>query len=316
MKGTLNQKYLLMARFFLVFLRYMRSFSIIRILSYVHPGILPKNARDFFSTLDDLARAVLEKFLKQRPGENSDDRLVKKAAGIIMQCRHGGEVSQEELEKHAIKYLELKPWNALLELCKLQEDGHLDLSNWRQVDGTALQLVWRLKACSCVLGVTFGLLVAGCWVVGAIAFLLKLCHVAVLLLSDEPNTFAVLTTMFLLLNGIDGIVNVNTLLWWRVELFIFGGSDAQLSTEERYVLDAYLALLFEKLWETDQLRGLGRLAVLVQLDDDDLQQLVVEEDEVAKARTCWHVQNYIKECGHAGHCMRSHLSKLLIGMRD
>jgi len=75
------------------------------------------------------------------------------------------------------------------------------------------------------------------------------------------------------------------LLLWRVETFIFGGTDAVVSEEENHIMHAYFGLLIERVWDVKSLSTCQKLAVMLQLDDDDLQQLVVEES-TAKAPVC------------------------------
>jgi hypothetical protein len=311
-RDVVHPKYIFMAKFFVRYLRFLQTFSALRILSYVHPELLTKNAREFLSTRDDIARTILEKFLKLAPGQASDDRLILKATSIIL-LKDSVEDSCNLVDE-AKKRLEMKPWQAVKRLQVLDEGGHIDYATLPQVNGAALKYVWRLKVYMWIQYVLFGLIVLTCCVLGFAAFMVKLCHMAVLLLSDKPAGFEVLVALGLFFNGLVGIVSVNQLLWWRVETFVFGGSDAYLSTEERYVLDVYLAVLYKQIWESKDLHGLGKLATLVQLDEDDIQQLIVEEDEVAKAQVIWHVGNYIKKFGHAGHFMRSSLSQMLIGM--
>jgi len=305
-----HPKYVFMSKFFVRYLRFLASFSSLRILSYVHPELLAKNAREFFSTQDDIARAILEKFLKVEPGEESDDRLILKTTSIVL-LKHGAE-DEQKLTGTTTGYLAMNLSEAVKKLRELDKQGHID--NSLNVNRGALQYVRRLQVYTVIQSLLFGLIVLACCVVGVAAFLVKLCHLAVMLISDTPDTLHVFGSLALFFNGIVGIISVNQLLWWRVEVFVFGGSDAHLSTEERYVLDVYMAVLYEKLWTSTELRGMDKLAALVQLDEDDIQQLIVEEDEGNKAKIMARVGKYIRKFGHAGHCVRSELSTMLIGL--
>merc|ERR1719414_2650662 len=108
-------------------------------------------------------------------------------------------------------------------------------------------------------------------------------------------TLRIAGKLFLFLNSVLSILSVNELLWWRVETFVFGGADASVSTEERYILNTYLAALCMKIWESNQFGYAEKFAVLLQLDDDDLQQLIVEENHGDKRNVITTVKKYTKK---------------------
>merc|ERR1719461_2393204 len=94
------------------------------------------------------------------------------------------------------------------------------------------------------------------------------------------------------------MMHINSLLQWRVETFIFGGTDATISGEENYMLQVYLGLLMERIWALECVSTCEKLAIMLQLDDDDLQQLVIEESEV-KAQVSASIRRFMDKRGHS-----------------
>merc|ERR1712187_1054880 len=85
-------------------------------------------------------------------------------------------------------------------------------------------------------------------------------------------------TFLVFLNQVLGFLQVRSLLISRVETFAFGGSDAVMSTDERYLMAVYYARFAETVLKTSALSAFQKMAVFLQFDDDDLQQLIIEED--------------------------------------
>merc|ERR1740123_780896 len=107
-----------------------------------------------------------------------------------------------------------------------------------------------------------------------------------------------MTFFFLFLNLTMGMMQINSLFLWRVQTFIFGGSDAVVSGEENYIMQVYLGLLIERVWELESISTFEKLTIMLKLDDDDLQQLVVDESEV-KARVSASIRGFMDRKGHS-----------------
>merc|ERR1719410_2393553 len=94
-----------------------------------------------------------------------------------------------------------------------------------------------------------------------------------------------------------GVVSVNQLLLQRVETFVFGGADAHVTTEERFLLEVYLANLAETVWVSHFIPTYQKIAIMLKLDDDDLQQLIIEEDAHSKSAVTLSVKKFMYRSG-------------------
>mmetsp|Transcript_57597 Transcript_57597/g.150051 ORF Transcript_57597/g.150051 Transcript_57597/m.150051 type:complete len:80 (+) Transcript_57597:3-242(+) len=68
-------------------------------------------------------------------------------------------------------------------------------------------------------------------------------------------------------------------------------------------MSMYLAVLMDKVWNCKDLPLSQKLAIMLQLDDDDLQQLVIEEKDKQKGAIAASVRKWI----HANALEGSHL---------
>jgi len=266
---VVNLRYMHEAEFWLVDLPRLQNLSLFRLLAFAHPVLLDKRWRQFTSK-NEMSRAILESFFGCKDKYLTDEQLVDQVANLIIQ-------SGPSLEKdnRAEDLWNLDLWKALKKLraCK----GSLNFD--RQHNQEALDQAWRLNLLLFGERIFFGVLVNICFVVGSLEFFHKICR-CTLMLTDQ-DTFSMTDCLIyfaLFLNQTIGMMHVGLLLRLRVETFIFGGTDALVSTEERYVMRVYLALLVERIWDLD-LNVFQKIAIMLSLDDDDLQQLVVEESE-------------------------------------
>ena len=104
-------------------------------------------------------------------------------------------------------------------------------------------------------------------------------------------------------------MSVGYLLKWRLFRFIFGGQDARVSTEERFIQRMYLGLLAERIWENPKLSLTQKLVVMVTFDDDDIQRLVLQEFDDEKAKVLRAVRNSMK---NASTSHKDMISKKLV----
>lgn len=117
--------------------------------------------------------------------------------------------------------------------------------------------------------------------------------------KGQDLSWGIATIYFLaFLNQAMGIMSISRLLQWRIECFLFGGCDAVVSSEEQFIMQVYLGSLAEAVWDSEELRLSEKMAVMFQLDDDDLQQLVIEDAVQAKGNLLLQVKNYMIENQH------------------
>jgi len=135
-------------------------------------------------------------------------------------------------------------------------------------------------------------------IIGTSAFMLKIVIFCDLLIDPlVKNSWAYLW-LAVFGNQVVGSLNVAQLLLSRVEAFAFGGSDAFISVEEQFVMNMYLAALFEKVWKSNRLNMHQKIAIMLHFDDDDVQQLMIEEDQHIKSSIVLSVRQYMKVNGH------------------
>merc|ERR1712224_822344 len=101
------------------------------------------------------------------------------------------------------------------------------------------------------------------------------------------------STLFYI-NQAVSIVDMRQWLIFRIKAFIFGGSDALVSVEENFIMDAYLAIIAQKVFENRDFSSAQKFAVMMMLDDDDLQHLIVEEDLRVKSAVILGIRQYMQ----------------------
>lgn len=130
--------------------------------------------------------------------------------------------------------------------------------------------------------------------IGFGGLLAKLAEGSVLLTTADAPPYGVIFWIVAFVNQLLSVMTVEELLVWRVETFIFGGCDARVSSEERYIISTYRGHLLERIWASGEFNLRDKVVLSVQLHDDDLQQLIVEEDHCAKSRILASVKRHMQ----------------------
>jgi len=258
-----NPKYMHEATFWITDLPRLQNLSTLRLLAFAHPNLLVKRQKHF-STGDELARAVLEGVFRCNGKYFSDDQLSDEVAKVISQNgKTDNKFSAEEL-------LRWRPSDALRELRAWREAGNqLDTERYNP---EMLDKAWRMDLLLFGELLCFCSLTCICFTLGTVEFFHKICRLTLLLTDEETPLRTCMTFFLLFLNQTLGMMHINSLLQWRVETFIFGGTDAAISGEENYMLQVYLGLLMERIWALECLSTCEKLAIMLQLDDDEKAQ--------------------------------------------
>eukprot|EP00929_Paragymnodinium_shiwhaense_P102978 TRINITY_DN66245_c0_g1_i1.p1 TRINITY_DN66245_c0_g1~~TRINITY_DN66245_c0_g1_i1.p1 ORF type:complete len:543 (+),score=134.95 TRINITY_DN66245_c0_g1_i1:1155-2783(+) len=315
-RPIIQPMYLHMSRLFWRDLPRMQTFSMLRLLAYVHPDLIIKNRRKF-TMRESVARAILESFLRKPEDEVTDEELQQEVIQLLLRYVHADVSSVEERHRLAIAYMHLSNYE-LVRALLLQKDeleaalpvpSDLEAGRSQEVGScqtniAALNIKWRLKLVLFLEHVGFVLLCFFCGSVGVASFVSKLCFASVWLQAQEKDARAHAATaliVFAFLNQVMGIVSAKELLMERLEAFVFGGSDARLSAEERFIAKAYLANLTHKIWTCTFLTTWQKWTVMLLLGDDEFQGLIVEEDTKAKSAIILGVKQFMRENGYHRH---------------
>jgi len=277
----------------------LQNFSVLRVLQFAHPALLARRAEEFFTLRHEASRAVLERFLRLEPNTATDEELADRVLNIVLHSDHS-DYSPEVKKNWAGERLHLMTYEVLQLLSS--SPGIRSLCNQegeRDFDTGALQLLWRVRLVLFMEIVFFSVRVLLHASIGFAAFLVKLFDMSLLLSSANIHIAHALYSTFVLLNQVLGIVNLNQMLINRVQLFAFGGSDAQVSKEEGYLLQEYLAMLVERVWLSQSLSTFQKLAVMLQFCDGDLQELMIEEDPEVKSQVVLSVKQNMLKTGKA-----------------
>jgi len=321
-----DKKYLHVSRAFWTYLPMIQTFSAIRALAYVHPNLIKKNAKNF-SLHEQAARAILERFLRVDREESTPELLLEGFARIMIQHKHKDEDEETRLE-HASEYVNMTEYGAVQSLMSsLTAHGAAELMTMVKeengskaatprtpgnpdgddqffvcgnLDPSALGVGWRLSLLVLAEHMGFLFIAFAALCLGFVAVLVKLCHAVVIFTAPEPEseTLHLLFWAACFTNQIMSIAAVQQLLMWRVQVFVFGGSDATISREEAFVIQIYLAHLMEKVWQSQALGFSQKLTISLTLDDDNLQKLIVEEDFHQKAACTVAVSRFMTDQGH------------------
>uniref|UniRef100_A0A7S2N9Z7 Uncharacterized protein n=1 Tax=Zooxanthella nutricula TaxID=1333877 RepID=A0A7S2N9Z7_9DINO len=289
-------RYMYEAKFWLTDVPRLQNLSTLRLLAFAHPNLVAKNAKRF-SRRDEVARGLLTKFLRLDNMHPSDELLAAEAAKLVVRgyASKGGASDEDEKREIANEFVDKKPYDTLRAL-RRNEGRDFDTT---MCDTSVLRKAHRVDIFVLAETVTFMVVMCACFALGALEFFHKSLRCTVLLIQADGalNLFLVLYYS-LFLNQVVGMLAVNTLLRWRVEVFIFGGDDAVVSAEERYIMEVYLARLMEAIWLNKDMTLLEKVSFMLQFDDDDLQRLVVEENDVSKTHVCASVRRFMYEKGH------------------
>eukprot|EP00927_Polykrikos_kofoidii_P038786 TRINITY_DN33208_c0_g1_i4.p1 TRINITY_DN33208_c0_g1~~TRINITY_DN33208_c0_g1_i4.p1 ORF type:complete len:546 (-),score=90.70 TRINITY_DN33208_c0_g1_i4:96-1649(-) len=283
-------KYVKLATFFWTDMRILQNFSTLRMLTFVHPNLITKNYKNF-SIADDLARVLLEvQLLGRKPNTTNDGEM---AEFVIVELLKSNEWENEVQETSQVaSWMVCRPSQLIDLLNGPYGNGNGKLrADWAS---KVRLFAWFMSAVMFLEVVGFIIVASLAFVLGIAAFFTKLCNMCRLLRTPGWSKRVTLMRCASFLNEILGIIPVAQLLNDRVETIIFGGSDALVSTEERFVIKMYLGLLAETVFKC-RLPVWQKAAIMLQLDDDDLQQLVIEEDIWAKSLTILHVKHMLGE---------------------
>mmetsp|Transcript_39580 Transcript_39580/g.93230 ORF Transcript_39580/g.93230 Transcript_39580/m.93230 type:complete len:569 (-) Transcript_39580:138-1844(-) len=167
-----------------------------------------------------------------------------------------------------------------------------------ELNPEALNRACCLRVMATMESVFWILIVVASYILGACTIFVKMVR-CVFLLKSRGNIVKAILQFILFMNQVIGVISVMPLLRWRVETAIFGGQDAFLSAEERYIVSTWRALIVEKVVTSNLFSGFDKLAVLFQFDDNDIQQLIMEENTDDKLAVIGSVKKYMAQ-HHAG----------------
>jgi len=288
----LHPRYIAMATFYWNDLPYLQSFSALAPLAFIHPNMLTKNLKAF-SLVEDVARAKLKKFLPANDRAWDDDTIIKKVVGAIVNYDYKEDKSDEKKDI-ATEYLDARPRDVLQllqksELAKnpssLEEMGF----NHAAIFGGRFGFYCWVERLVFFVGAWLALLA------GTIGFTTKLARCSCLLMDQEVHWFMPLASLLAFINQSMGIMSISKLLMWRIQVFLFGGSDVYVSSEEKFIMRVYLGSLASAVWKSEILTWFEKMCVMFEFDDDDLQHLVIEDDTRAKARLISQVRTYMQK---------------------
>jgi len=280
----------------------LASLSAMRGMSYVHPNLLVKNSKTF-DLRQKAARTKLDSFFKGKLDGHSNEEVAVQVAKVVLcsglrQPNRSREENRKQLLEDANAMIDETPmqlFDAVRQrLSGMEGEERGDLIQKFDVEPRVFDNMWRLSLVTFLELGTFVLIVAAAFVIGFGGVLAKLAEGSVLLTAPDERPQIVLFWFVAFVNQLLSVMTVEELLIWRVEAFIFGGCDALVSAEERYIISTYRGHLLEKIWASDVFNFLDKLVISVQLHDDDLQRLVVEEDHGAKTRTLASVKRHMQ----------------------
>mmetsp|Transcript_82852 Transcript_82852/g.208704 ORF Transcript_82852/g.208704 Transcript_82852/m.208704 type:complete len:579 (-) Transcript_82852:257-1993(-) len=297
--GKQDQKYHRLVRIWWEIYPELQNFSALRALEFVHPALIAQHFGQVMMARQEVARAILERFLRLKPDVATDEELLDSTAKVLVACNDSTPTKQEQYSL-ATEYLHSTPCAMAYEALNssgLQQVAQGKTDNSFNVDVEALSLCWRLRFYTVMLFFKFVIMAVVCALAGWLSFVVKMCFVSHIISNPTTSVFQGLLPMVVFLNQMVGIVSLRRLLIARVRAFAFGGSDGMVSNEERYLLNVYLAILQAKIWSSTGLTNLQKLTVMVQLDDRDLQELLLEEDPLVKSDVVLSVKQHMLESG-------------------
>lgn len=297
--GHPDKKYHRLVRIWWEIYPELQNFSALRALEFVHPALIAQHFGQVMMARHEAARVILERFLRLDADIVTDEELLDSAARVLIACDHSSATKQEQYNL-ATHYLHTTPCamaHEVFESPGLQKIAAGETENTVNVDTGALSLRWRLRLYTVTLFFQFVIMAVVCALAGWLSFLVKICFVSHVISNPTTSVCQSLLPMIVFLNQMVGIVSLRRLLIARVRAFAFGGCDGIVSNEERYLLDVYLAILQARVWSSTGLTHFQKLAVMVQLDDRDLQELMVEEDPLVKSDVVLSVKQHMSECG-------------------
>eukprot|EP00931_Biecheleriopsis_adriatica_P076898 TRINITY_DN5055_c0_g2_i1.p1 TRINITY_DN5055_c0_g2~~TRINITY_DN5055_c0_g2_i1.p1 ORF type:complete len:488 (+),score=76.27 TRINITY_DN5055_c0_g2_i1:102-1565(+) len=287
-------RYSHVAKLFWSILPRMVGVSTLQVLTYVHPALLARSAKESTKTHKAASRTLLLEILNMSGQEHvmADEDLVYEAYHITQRPAGSSMDGSEEAFIGNAFLASSTPNDAISALAT-----HSDTIG-EGVDPEALGRAWRLDLIFYAERALWVLFCAMCTALGTLAFFLKICELAVRLVSPmEAAEKETLWRLVVFLNQVLSIVNLRRLLIVRVQTFIFGGSDAMVSEEEMFIMDYYFGRLAEVVLKSKSLSCVEKCCIMIQLDDEDLQELTVEENWHVKASITRSVKKYMERQG-------------------
>lgn len=291
-----HPRYVFLAKLFWRDLPFLQSFSGMKALGYIHPDLIGKNARHFFVLHHQASRHFVERFLQVNKDTASDEELAEDVAKILIRYDHAHDTNDVK-RKVASDYLQLHPYGLSQLLLKSSLSSNKQAMSQVNCNPSVLFMGRWIKCIVVAENLGFVAVAFGMTAVGCLVFLAKLCIVARALGDINTPVWFLLLLLAAFLNQVMGIISVNQLLLWRVEAFVFGGSDAHVSPEEYYLIQVYLANLAETVWNSKFIPTYQKIAIMLKMDDDDLQQLIIEEDAYSKSAVTLSVKKFMYESG-------------------
>eukprot|EP00929_Paragymnodinium_shiwhaense_P080061 TRINITY_DN41733_c0_g1_i1.p1 TRINITY_DN41733_c0_g1~~TRINITY_DN41733_c0_g1_i1.p1 ORF type:complete len:622 (+),score=123.16 TRINITY_DN41733_c0_g1_i1:95-1960(+) len=293
-----------LAKFWWSDLPMLQGFSALRTIAFVHPNLIGRNFKEF-DVSNDLSCRALERILHLDKDRFHEGFLVQGAMRLIHldkkdepddspKCMNDADIDKAlgHTPTQALRLLE--DW---ADKMKNQDKGRLrTIVGQEDLKLEALQKAWRVRAMMKLNTLCFMSSAVVFFLMGFAAFYSKTCTLFFALATGHSVWYSFLYLVSFL-HQIVSIVKLDGLMRWRVTVLIFGGTDAVISPEERYVMDTYLAVLMGKIWQSREISCFEKIAVMLMFDDDDVQQLVIEEEESSKAAVILAVKKYMTAHG-------------------
>lgn len=307
----LNPAYIALSLFYWFDLPYLQTFSALTPLGLIHPNLITKNVK-VFSLVEDAARCKLEAFLRLHSDSFDDTHIVKKVLGLLVQYECKDDV--EKGRQIVIEHLDCTAYQMLtfLQKSSMAQD-HVYLKKMgldpHAIFGCRFKLLlWA----ECITMFSLGTM---CLLLGGLTFLTKVCRCYALFIDTEINVLVPWAFFLAFLNQILGIIPISRLLRWRIECFVFGGTDSYVASEEEFIMRIYMASLAEAVWRNEKFTWFDKMCVMFQLDDDDLQQLIVEDSTAEKSVLSLQVRKYMNDT-KARSCFKDKLILFASGRRN
>merc|ERR1712159_54832 len=107
-------------------------------------------------------------------------------------------------------------------------------------------------------------------VAGSLGLFVKVVNLSVAFMSHGKHAytnFKVFMKFVYFFNQVIGFIAVNQLLIDRIETFVFGGPDAVVSMEQRYLMEHYKARFVEAITHSEELTFGQKVAFFLAFDD-------------------------------------------------
>lgn len=270
--GRAQRRYYHLANLFFFSFGYLQNFSALACLRYVHPGYIGhyvKMLNDTEEAAVHFGRRIFKVNETQVTDEDVHDMFLQVAYRQGW-AKRASEAKAKVMESHSYK----TTYDLFKDVMNLTDFDH-DLIRDREGLGQS----WKVRAVAFFETSIFVLFTVFVAVFGSMAFIVKLCRVAFVLLDVKTPWYWTFWTVLAFINQAMGIMAIQQMLRDRIIWFLFGGQDARVSLEERHLMLAYEALLAEKVWtvRSEGITNIKRCLALLTFNADDIQRLVLEE---------------------------------------